>query len=214
MSAPDNIAGEQGGTPARSRETTTEPHNDSNASGQALDPPPVRPVDPNTPDATNSTQASDLEQGANPDAPVEYRPPVRPPIVQWVPKKRGKRSDPALKRGKPSWVWGTKLVFFGSRKHLWLKAMEEGTQGKFYTKMAKLYVVKYDHTLGDKEDFEYDVEDPPDEWADRVVNEVVPPDVAAFRQKYHNTVRDRIGAWYCDQHSSLLKDDKHPWVWD
>ncbi|KAJ7117955.1 hypothetical protein C8R43DRAFT_960459 [Mycena crocata] len=183
-------------------ERSTDPLGPTRAEGEQ----PIDPFDPTRasgrdPDAPH---APDVQNG-DPDPYVQ---PPRPPIVQWVPKKRVKRSDPPLKRGKPSWVWGTKLEFFGGRKDLWLKAMEEGSQSVFYTKMAKLYVLKYGRELADKEDFEFDVMDPPDELANRVVNEVLSTEETASHQKYYAWLRDRIGAWYRTQYANLVKDDK------
>ncbi|KAJ7170329.1 hypothetical protein C8R43DRAFT_944844 [Mycena crocata] len=161
--------------------------------GDTLNAPDARDA-PDTPHTPDTPDAPDVPEG-EPDAYVQ---PPRPPIALWVPKKGAKRSDPPLKRGKPSWV----------RKELWLKAMEEGNQSDFYTKMAKLYVLKYGRTLADKEDFEYDVIDPPDDLANQVVNEVLSAEETTSRQKYHASLRDRIGAWYRTQYANLIKDDK------
>ncbi|KAJ7024806.1 hypothetical protein C8F04DRAFT_1192100 [Mycena alexandri] len=148
-----------------------------------------------------------------------YIPALRPSIVQREKTKRSKRKgsdEPAAKPGKPSWIWGTKLKFFESRKSEWVKASEgkggEGT-GAFYTKMAKLYTTKYGFDLGADEDFERDVSDPPDWVADKVVNEVLTAEETAKRQEFHSKLRElrkkqRLGQWYRGQYTTLLKDDK------
>jgi hypothetical protein len=121
-----------------------------------------------------------------------YIPAPRPPVVQCPPKKRqGKRAgDAAVKPGKVSWIWGTKLVFFEARKADWLAASETNQTGKFYTKMAKLYTAKYGFHLADNEDFEFDVVDPPDWAANKVVNERLTPEETEFRQNFWNKCRD------------------------
>jgi hypothetical protein len=90
---------------------------------------------------------------------------------------RHKKGDEKQAPGKESWVHGTKLVFFEQRKGEYLQAAEKKSSGDkaapgiFYTKMAKLYLVKYGYNLGDDEDITVDVADPPDEAADMVINE-------------------------------------------
>lgn len=67
-----------------------------------------------------------------------------------------------LKRGKKSWVFGTKLKFFSSRKDTWVTASAGGKDklgaGKFYDKMAKLYMKKYGE-MDWMDDLEEDTED-------------------------------------------------------
>jgi hypothetical protein len=105
-------------------------------------------------------------------------------------KPRRKQGDPPGKPGKPSWIWGTKLTFFERRKDEWLTAHEHKLAGAFYTKMAKLYIVKYSCHLGADEDFACDVADPPDWVANKIVNERLSPEETKFRQEYHTTLRD------------------------
>ncbi|KAJ7030418.1 hypothetical protein C8F04DRAFT_1186824 [Mycena alexandri] len=143
-----------------------------------------------------------------------YVPPTRPPVVQREkPAKRHRRKagEAAAKPGKPSWVWGTKETFFTARKEEWLTASQNNGSGSFYTKMSKLFTVKYGFTLEDNEDFESDVADPPDWVANNVVNQQLSEEETAARQKTYAKLRDirqRIGAWYRTQYASLLKDDK------
>ncbi|KAJ7438839.1 hypothetical protein B0H11DRAFT_1634609, partial [Mycena galericulata] len=106
------------------------------------------------------------------------------------------------------WVWGTKHTFFSKRKNIWVKVAEDKSTGPFYTKMAKLFVLKYGYALADDEDFECDVEDPPDELADVVVHEALDPEEATFRSEYKKKLRARIGGWYRSEYGSLLKSDK------
>ncbi|KAJ6452359.1 hypothetical protein C8R47DRAFT_1083775 [Mycena vitilis] len=139
-----------------------------------------------------------------------YMPPERPPIVERESGRRGKRADDSqeVKRGKPGWIWGTKFVFFDKRKEQWREAVEQKTPGDFYTKMAKSSSVKYGFDLEDKEDFAYDVADPPDWVANVVVNVQLPPDEVARRQAYVQKLRERLGQWYRGQYQSLLEKDK------
>jgi hypothetical protein len=50
--------------------------------------------------------------------------------------------------------------------------------------MSKLYVKKYGYHLADDQDLAEDVEDPPDEAADKVVHEVMSPEEQEFRVQY------------------------------
>ncbi|KAJ7897381.1 hypothetical protein B0H13DRAFT_2337915 [Mycena leptocephala] len=170
-------------------------------------PPPRAPTPPATaPPKDNS--ASTAQQA--PPADGVYIPPPRPAIVKREPKKKGRRKsgEEPGKPGKASWVWGTKLVFFEKRKDMWLLAHENKTPGEFYTKVARLFTAKYGWELGEDEDFEEDVEDPPDWVSDKVVNERLSPEETKSRQKFHDKLRDRIGQWYRGQYSGLVKRDK------
>ncbi|KAJ7788730.1 hypothetical protein B0H14DRAFT_3503888 [Mycena olivaceomarginata] len=107
-----------------------------------------------------------------------YTPPPRPPVVRREKEKRSRRKsgDPPGKRGPPSWVWGTKLRFFESRKDDYETASEK--------------------KLGDDEDFAVDVADPPDWVANKVVNEKLTPEEEKFRQEFYTKLRDRLGQCY------------------
>ncbi|KAJ7033528.1 hypothetical protein C8F04DRAFT_1183975 [Mycena alexandri] len=128
-----------------------------------------------------------------------------PPVVMLqkgvVPARRHKKGEAKDAPGKESWVHGTKLLFFERRKAEYLAAA-----GEFYTKMARLYVLKYGYNLRDNEDLAVDVDDPPDEAANVVVNKKAAPgdNYAAF----HKTLRTRIGNWYRRKYGGLLKSDK------
>jgi hypothetical protein len=104
-------------------------------------------------------------------------------------RSRRKSGDPPGKRGPPSWVWGTKLRFFELRKDDYETASEK-VAGSFYTKMSKLYIVKYGYELGDDKDFAVDVADPPDWVANKVVNEKLTPEEEKFRQEFYTKLRD------------------------
>lgn len=113
------------------------------------------------------------------------------------PKRRHRKGETKKKRGTVSWVHGTKLKFFEKRKDVWLKLAEKGdpvATGEFYTKMTRLYTIKYGYQLGDDEDLAVDVEDPPDEAADTVVHEKVAQDVADFRAQFYKTTRAVSGS--------------------
>lgn len=76
-------------------------------------------------------------------------------------KPAGARRTP----GRKSWIFGTKLVFFESRKDEWLSAAQKEKAGAFYTKVARLYLLKYGD-LPEKDDLEDDIEDPEDDTLD------------------------------------------------
>jgi hypothetical protein len=102
--------------------------------------------------------------------------------------KKRKKGETKKKRGKASWVWGTKLRFFEARKDEWLAAVDTNQTSPFYTTMAKLYVRKYGYHVKDNEDLVEDIADPPDEAANVVVNECLDVEEAEARSKYHNTL--------------------------
>ncbi|KAJ7794561.1 hypothetical protein B0H14DRAFT_2621764 [Mycena olivaceomarginata] len=78
-----------------------------------------------------------------------------------------------------------KLKFFESRKDDYVTVSETKVAGSFYTKMTKLYIVKYGYELSDDKDFAVDVVDPPDWVANKVVNEKLVPEEEKFRQEFH-----------------------------
>ncbi|KAJ7040783.1 hypothetical protein C8F04DRAFT_1309654 [Mycena alexandri] len=170
-----------------------------------------------TPDTSTAAGSMVVPGGVRVDqAPGTAPPPVidppvpdRPKIVKWVKEKRPrhKKGEEKAAPGRLSWVWGTKLAFFSKRKDQWLREAEAGRAGAFYTKMMKLYLKKYGYQLADDEDFEVDIEDPPDSAADEVIHERVTEE-NAFREKYQKTLRGRIGQWYRLAYGSLLKSDK------
>jgi hypothetical protein len=108
-------------------------------------------------------------------------------------RRRHRTGEPKEKPGKTSWVYGTKLKFFEARRDKWLAATDDSKTGAFYTRMARLYTLKYGYNLGDNEDLAVDIEDPPDEEADRVVNELVDEEVAIDRAKHFKKLREVCG---------------------
>jgi hypothetical protein len=127
------------------------------------------------------------------DAPSnDSSPPVEPPAVITTVKEkrpRHRKGEAKAKPGKKSWVHGTKLKFFASRKEQWLRVSEEGRTGDFYQKMGKLYVLKYGYLLADDQDLAHDVEDPSDAAAEIVVHETLSPEEQKFRTEYQKTLK-------------------------
>ncbi|KAJ7025442.1 hypothetical protein C8F04DRAFT_1269179 [Mycena alexandri] len=130
-----------------------------------------------------------------------------------VPRRRHKKAEEKDVPGKESWVHGTKLLFFEHRKAEYLAVAtksatgDKQAAGAFYTKMARLYVIKYGYTLRDNEDLLVDVADPPDKAANEVVNQRVSPENDE-RAKYHKNLRNCIAEWYRRKYGGLLKTDK------
>ncbi|KAJ7754664.1 hypothetical protein DFH07DRAFT_959686 [Mycena maculata] len=150
-------------------------------------------------------------------------PPISPPSIEHP--KRVSRSKPSrrqskkegmpTKPGKSSWVYGTKLAFFSLYKEAYLLASSQPKKsdrnkltGDLYTKLAKLFCLKYGYDMADDEDLEFDIPNPPDELADVVVNEVLAEGEAERRSEYKKLLRARIGAWFRAQYGALLKEDK------
>lgn len=75
-----------------------------------------------------------------------------------------RRKTAAARRapGRKSWIYGTKLKFFESRKDEWLSAAQKEKSGSFYTKVARLYLLKYGD-LAEDDDLEEDIDDPEDD---------------------------------------------------
>ncbi|KAJ7694512.1 hypothetical protein B0H14DRAFT_2650966 [Mycena olivaceomarginata] len=139
-----------------------------------------------------------------------YLPPLRPEILKHGKEKKARRKagEPAGKPGRVSWIWGTKLKFFESQKDDWLKAHEQKVAGAFYMKMAKLYIIKYGCHLAADDDFAYDVADPPDWVANKVVNEQLSPEETMFRQEYHTILQDLLHFYSEKRYNEHIK----PWV--
>ncbi|KAJ7713261.1 hypothetical protein B0H14DRAFT_3523509 [Mycena olivaceomarginata] len=194
---------------------------DSNGEATLSYTPGAPSAPPNAPDMPNAPTVPADTRSAPSDALLPlgsivsesgevYTPPPRPAVVKRVREKKPRRKsgDPPGKPGKVSWAWGTKLEFFDKRKTAWVTAHKGKTAGDFYTKLTKLYLVKYGYHLADEEDFEVDVADPPDWVANKVVNEVLTEEESTFRQEYYGRFRDRLGQWYRREYASLLEEDK------
>ncbi|KAJ7129688.1 hypothetical protein C8R44DRAFT_872922 [Mycena epipterygia] len=173
---------------------------------------PTPPPGPDTPPRvlTPPPGPDTTPPSPRPPTPATDVPPVPRRIVKRVTEKkpRHRKGDPTEKPGKVSWVYGTKLPFFSKRKDKWLGVTKNKNQvGGFYTKMARLFILKYGY-IADDEDLDAEVEDPDEELTNHVVHEKVSDEEGAFRAKYYNKLRERIGAWYQDQYNGILKEDK------
>ncbi|KAJ7070289.1 hypothetical protein B0H15DRAFT_957802 [Mycena belliarum] len=175
--------------------------------------PPQQPSPPPAPPESPTTDPLVLP----PRLENEIAVPVERGIVRREPKGKGKadgrrhqKGDGKQVPGPNSWVWGTKLEFFSKRKDQYLRAAEQkggGPSGLFYTKIARLYEIKYGLDLKDDEDLEFDIDDPLDEDANKVVHRKETPEDAG-RKKAFQTLRTRIGNWYRAKYGGLLKSDK------
>lgn len=127
----------------------------------------------------------------HPDEDRGDAPPVRKMVRREPTKRRHKKGDGdgKLKPGKDSWVYGTKLKFFARYKDEYLRVAPLRKAGDLYTKLAKLFVIKYGYYMDDNEDLEDDIPDPPDSAADKVVNEVLPEGEAERRSAYTANLR-------------------------
>ncbi|KAJ6447892.1 hypothetical protein C8R45DRAFT_1115647 [Mycena sanguinolenta] len=145
--------------------------------------------------------------------------PTPPDARALVKTQKGKVKPPRHKKGeekavpgKESWVYGTKLTFFSGRKAEYLQAAQKSASGNktaitvFYTKMTRLYAIKYGLWMADNENLAHDVEDPPDDAANEVVHEKA-ADGNEEQAKQFKYIRTRIGEWYRRTYSGLLKSD-------
>ncbi|KAJ6475386.1 hypothetical protein C8R45DRAFT_935014 [Mycena sanguinolenta] len=179
--------------------------------------PPTRSFSVPPPDPTPALQAALSLPGSSDVADAT---PIPPPAT--VKSVKGKVKGPRHKKGedkqipgKESWVHGTKLVFFSAQQGQYLEAAEQSAAGdksaiaRFYTKLTRLYFIKYGTELGDNEDLAVDVEDLPDDAANEVVNEKTgDSDTENARSKHFKFVCTRIGEWHRRKYSGLLQSDK------
>lgn len=97
------------------------------------------------------------------------------------------------KRGRPSWADGTKEVFLSLRAGDWQIAVDQGLRqtGDFYTKLTKLWILKYGWHFDPMLDLEVDTEDPLDDAVDDVDLDADEIDEAERekRHKYHTSMR-------------------------
>lgn len=101
-------------------------------------------------------------------------------------KKAAARRAP----GRKSWIYGTKLKFFESRKDEWLSAAQKSKAGAFYTKVARLYRLKYGD-LAEDDDLEEDTDDPEDDTLDlEEEDEWLTPAEREDAQKKFKVLRD------------------------
>lgn len=140
-----------------------------------------------------------------------------------------KRRAPEEKKkpGKKGWIHGSKFTFFDSRKNEWQAAVQAHKQGAFYTKVTRLYFLKYGD-LELMEDLEEDIEDPEDEVLDLedLSEEEAREKQEAFRQRRtvrlytlssvftrsHYVLSQAIGQWYRGQYASIAKAADSPFA--
>ncbi|KAJ6521828.1 hypothetical protein DFH09DRAFT_1330939 [Mycena vulgaris] len=125
-------------------------------------------------------------------------------------KKRSRKAS-GVKPGKVSWIHGTKLKFFVSRSDDWHTVDLQGSValGRFLTKMANLYILKYGYELGDNKDLAEDVDDPVDADAKVPGPDDLTEEEAEARSKFHATLRHRIGQWYRHIYRGVDERDKN-----
>ncbi|KAJ7074860.1 hypothetical protein B0H15DRAFT_806593 [Mycena belliarum] len=119
-----------------------------------------------------------------------------------VAAKRRRTRKTGKKPGKASWVSGTKLAFFERYKERWQSMGDH--PGRFYSEMAKRFLLKYgwDSSYGERGfDLDEDTEDPTDEELEAFVS---PEDEVEERMEYYYNLRTKIGQWYRYHHKKLL----------
>ncbi|KAF7965359.1 hypothetical protein HWV62_44273 [Athelia sp. TMB] len=123
---------------------------------------------------------------------------------------RRKNADPNVKRGKKSWVSGTKLRFLQSHNDAWVSATKEGpnTAAVFYSNVSKLWIKKYGWHFDYKTDLDEDMPDPSlDALHDPEPEEAVDDDEAARRREYNEKMRKRIQSFYYRNNRSVSTAD-------
>ncbi|KAJ7642534.1 hypothetical protein B0H17DRAFT_1148793 [Mycena rosella] len=170
-------------------------------------PPGSPPLDRAFNAATTRTETPGGNGVATSDNPMQGRVTIRRPKASGKSRRHKKADGPKDAPGPGLWVWGTKLVFFEKRKDKYLKMAEKKAAGEFYTKISRLYELKYGLELEDDEDIMPDEPDPDDEEENNVVHRKETPEDAA-RLKAHQKLRSQIRDWYRRKFSRLLKSDK------
>lgn len=91
-------------------------------------------------------------------------------------------------RGRPSWVYGTKLRFFTVHSREWQDARDHGVLTEFYDNITKKFLAKY----GWEHDIWEDKECPdptPEEWANISDTTGLSPEEITKRQGHFKVVR-------------------------
>ncbi|KAJ7603377.1 hypothetical protein DFH06DRAFT_1350237 [Mycena polygramma] len=124
--------------------------------------------------------------------------------------KRSRRKGNGKKPGKESWIHGTKLRFLAQFVDEWRAAHEKGIVflGRFYTKVANLFILKYGYFMKDTEDLEEDTNDPTDPDEKIPGAEDLSEEEAAERSEIAASLRKRIAAWYCRTYRDLSESEK------
>lgn len=137
-----------------------------------------------------------------------------------------KAPEDKKKPGKKGWIHGTKFTFFDSRKGDWQAAVQASKQTSFYTKVTKLYFLKYGD-LPLMEDLAEDTEDPEDdalELADLTEEEAtekqeafksrrtVRASLIALFPLWLMVVLQAISQWYRAQYTAINKSADTPFA--
>ncbi|KAJ6450013.1 hypothetical protein C8R47DRAFT_1230448 [Mycena vitilis] len=124
--------------------------------------------------------------------------------------KRSRRKGNGKKPGKESWIHGTKLRFLAQFVDEWRAAHEKGIVflGRFYTKVANLFILKYGYFMKDTEDLDEDTDDPTDPDEKIPGAEDLSEEEAAERSEIAASLRKRIAAWYCRTYRDVSESEK------
>ncbi|KAJ7511021.1 hypothetical protein B0H11DRAFT_1900353 [Mycena galericulata] len=115
-----------------------------------------------------------------------------------------------VKPGKVGWVHGTKLAFFSAYEKDYTDAAEVKETGKFYSRVAHLYLAKYGYNTPWTGDLEPD-KDVADDVNPNEDIDKLPANVAEDRNEYFKILRGKIGVWYNSQYGgSVSKKKKKP----
>lgn len=130
-----------------------------------------------------------------------------------------RRKGARKKAGRKGWVFGTKVAFFESRKEEWLAAIKRGKPGDFYTKITRMYSIKY-AGLEYTDDLSEEVDDPEEDALDFEDEEDLSEEEAQTRAEDFASLRtvrflfvewtylalmtfQKIGQWYRHRYRSL-----------
>lgn len=99
-----------------------------------------------------------------------------------------RKKGPKKKAGRKGWVFGTKVAFFESRKEEWLAAIKRGRAGDFYTKVTRMYSIKY-AGIEFTDDLPEEVDDPEEDALDFTDDEELSADEIKDRAEDFKSLR-------------------------
>ncbi|KAF7972065.1 hypothetical protein HWV62_19131 [Athelia sp. TMB] len=121
---------------------------------------------------------------------------------------RRKNGDPTVKRGKKSWVSGTKARFLQTHNEAWFESTARGSDaaGAFYSQVTKLWIKKYGWHFDCEKDLD---EDTPDPTLEDLLEpeEPVDDEEAQKRAEYYQIMRPKIRNYFYRLNNTVSSAD-------
>ncbi|KAI0055034.1 hypothetical protein BV25DRAFT_1922152 [Artomyces pyxidatus] len=116
-------------------------------------------------------------------------------------------------RGRKGWAQGSMLEFLMSRRGEYKAARKADAAGPFYSKMAKLWAIRYDWKLPSAVDPKAAVIDPDDSVLQDDVGQDLEEAEIKRREEILKELRHKIGAWFRHHCGKVLKADGANEMW-